>query len=378
MRTRYFTSPLTILALMAITFQACREEEPGTNVLLPSSLKLEVVLDEEVEGKVDVTATALSANFYSFDFGVDGESQYIESEDGTATYTYEEAGEYIITARAHALQDEFVEVTDTVLIEFYTPPVITLPGDSGYRTPTSYDGYTLVWNEEFVGTSLETSNWNYETGRGSSGWGNNELQYYQEENATVDDGRLTIEAREEIIQGSNYTSARLTTQGKQEFQYGRIDIRARAPYGQGLWPALWMLGSDYSTAGWPFCGEIDIMEMVGGTVAGGGDNVVHGTVHWDNDGQYANYGDSKTMPEPLANAFHVYTIIWDESQIAWYIDDVQYNVIDITPAALSEFHQPFFFIVNIAVGGNWPGSPDVTTTFPQTMDIDYIRVFQEN
>lgn len=364
------------MALMVILLNACREDEPASDVLLPSSIELEVSLDEEVEGKVDVTVTATSANFYSFDFGVD-DATYVESEDGIASFTYSEAGQYVITARAHALQDEFVETSENVEIAFTVPTVITQNGDSGYRTPTSYDGYTLVWNEEFVGTSLSDADWNYELGTGSSGWGNNELQYYQEENATVDGGRLTIEAREEVVQGSNYTSARLTTEGKKEFQYGRIDIRARAPYGQGIWPALWMMGSNFSTAGWPFCGEIDIMEMVGGVVDGGGDDVVHGTVHWDNDGQYANYGDSKTMPAPLANAFHVYSIIWDENEIAWYIDDVRYNVIDITPPALSEFHQPFFFIVNVAVGGNWPGDPDATTTFPQYMDVDYIRVFQE-
>jgi beta-glucanase (GH16 family) len=373
----FYLKPTTLLmALMVILLNACREDEPASDVLLPSSIELEVSLDEEVEGKVDVTVTATSANFYSFDFGVD-DATYVESEDGIASFTYSEAGQYVITARAHALQDEFVETSENVEIAFTVPTVITQNGDSGYRTPTSYDGYTLVWNEEFVGTSLSDADWNYELGTGSSGWGNNELQYYQEENATVDGGRLTIEAREEVVQGSNYTSARLTTEGKKEFQYGRIDIRARAPYGQGIWPALWMMGSNFSTAGWPFCGEIDIMEMVGGVVDGGGDDVVHGTVHWDNDGQYANYGDSKTMPAPLANAFHVYSIIWDENEIAWYIDDVRYNVIDITPPALSEFHQPFFFIVNVAVGGNWPGDPDATTTFPQYMDVDYIRVFQE-
>jgi beta-glucanase (GH16 family) len=163
--------------------------------------------------------------------------------------------------------------------------------------------------------------------------------------------------------------------GKKEFKYGRVDIRAALPKGQGIWPALWMLGSNFSDVGWPMCGEIDIMELVGGD---GKDNIVHGTTHWDNNGSYANYGGSYRLPTGIFNdEFHVFTIIWDESKIAWLVDDKQYHSIDISPAALSEFRQEFFFIFNVAVGGNWPGSPDGTTEFPQRMIVDYVRVFQQ-
>ena len=140
-----------------------------------------------------------------------------------------------------------------------------------------------------------------------------------------------------------------------------------------------MLGDNISSVGWPRCGEIDIMEMVGGADAGngGGDNVLHGTIHWDNNGTKSDYGNSTTLSSGVfANKFHVFSIIWDNQKIEWYLDDVKYNSADITPSDLEEFHAKFFFIFNVAVGGNWPGSPDASTVFPQKMIVDYVRVFQ--
>ncbi|MFK7949695.1 MAG: family 16 glycosylhydrolase [Saprospiraceae bacterium] len=242
-------------------------------------------------------------------------------------------------------------------------------GNDGYQTPLSYTGYNLVWNDEFDGTALNVADWNYETG--DHGWGNNELQNYRsgENNATVNNGKLVIEAKEE---NGGYTSARLTTQGKQSFRYGRIDIRAKLPFGQGIWPALWMLGDSFGSTGWPSCGEIDIMEMVGHNAA-----TTHGTIHWDNNGSHADYGGSTTINTGmLADEFHVYSIIWDTQEIKWLLDDVQFHNVSITQSEMSEFHANFFFIFNVAVGGNWPGYPDATTTFPQRMIVDYVRVFQ--
>jgi len=237
---------------------------------------------------------------------------------------------------------------------------------TGYTTPDSYTGMTLVWGDEFEGTSLNTVDWNYETG--NHGWGNNELQNYVSgaNNAKVANGVLTIEA---IKNGNSYTSARLTTEGKKSFKYGRIDIRARLPQGQGIWPALWMLGDNFRTVGWPSCGEIDIMELVGHEPA-----KTHGTVHWEHNG-HASYGGHTSLRSGVfADEFNVFTITWDEQSIRWHLNDVQFHVIDI--AGLPAFHEDFFFILNIAVGGNWPGNPDATTRFPQTMMVDYIRVFQ--
>ncbi len=240
--------------------------------------------------------------------------------------------------------------------------------DEGYITPDAYPGYTLVWADEFDGNSLNTSDWNYETG--DHGWGNNELQNYKAgtSNATVQNGKLVIEARTE---GSGYSSARITTQGKQTFRFGRIDIRAKLPQGQGIWPALWMLGESFSTAGWPHCGEIDIMELVGHLPS-----TTYGTIHWNQNGHSSYGGNTSLSSGVFADEFHVFTIIWDAQSIKWYLDDVLYHTADITPGDLAAFRAPFFFIMNVAVGGDWPGYPNNSTQFPQRMIVDYVRVFQ--
>ena len=187
---------------------------------------------------------------------------------------------------------------------------------------------------------------------------------------------LTITAREESFGGSDYTSARITTQNKFDVKYGRIEASIKLPYGQGMWPAFWMLGANFSSVGWPQCGEIDIMEMVGGT---SGDKTTYCTLHWDNAGEHAQYGESYSIGSGvLADDFHVYAVEWNEQHIRGFIDETEYFVIDITPTELSEFHNNFFIILNLAVGGNWPGPPNASTEFPQTMQVDYVRVYQDS
>lgn len=257
-------------------------------------------------------------------------------------------------------------------------PITSIIPTEGFVSPESYANMTLVWEDDFEGTTLNSSNWTHEIGNGQNGWGNNELQYYKEENTSLVDGHLVITAKRETVNGFQYTSSRIVTQGKQDFQYGRIDIRAALPQGQGIWPALWMLGSNFSTVGWPASGEIDIMEMVGGS---GRENTIHGTVHWKNDlnGQRAQFGGSRTLPtSTFIGRFYVFSIVWDESSIAWLVNDSEYHRIDTTPAELDEFRNEFFFIFNLAVGGEWPGSPNTSTTFPQRLIVDYVRVFQKN
>ena len=252
---------------------------------------------------------------------------------------------------------------------------VTIP-KLGATSPTSYTNMKLVWADEFDGTALNSEFWSFETGNGSNGWGNNELQFYRTQNTSIQDGHLVITAKKEPFGGKEYTSSRIITKSKKEFRYGRVDIRAALPKGQGIWPALWMLGSNFDTVSWPACGEIDIMEMIGG---GGRENTVYGTVHWQNEGKNAKYEGKTTLSSgTFSDQFAVYSITWDATSIRWFVDNKQYHVIDTTPAELDEFRRNFFFIFNVAVGGNWPGSPNTTTTFPHHLIVDYVRVFQAN
>lgn len=231
--------------------------------------------------------------------------------------------------------------------------------------------WVQIWSDEFDGTSLDLNNWEPEIGTGSNGWGNNELQYYtgSPNNVHVDSGYLHITALNQSFQGSNYTSARIKSEGLFDFQYGRVEARIKVPVDQGIWPAFWMLGSDFSTAGWPFCGEIDIMEHVNNELK------IHGTIHYDQWGH--TYSGDFTWAD--ASIWHVYELEWDTEEIRWYLDGVQYHQepIGASTSSREEFHTPFFFILNVAVGGNWPGPPDGTTEYPATMMVDYVRVFQE-
>lgn len=231
--------------------------------------------------------------------------------------------------------------------------------------------WNLVWSDEFEGTSLNTANWTAEIGTGSGGWGNNELQYYtnRTQNLQVTGGNLVIKAQKESYGGMNYTSARIKTQGLKSFTYGKIEARIKLPSGQGLWPAFWMLGTNIDTTGWPKCGEIDIMERVNNNP------YVNGTVHWDANGQ-ADYGQVSGNLDFAQ--YHVYTIEWDSQYIRWFVDGTQYNTFYIENGTgnTEEFQKPFFLLLNLAVGGNWPGSPDGSTSFPAQMLVDYVRVYQ--
>lgn len=249
--------------------------------------------------------------------------------------------------------------------------------NTGYSTPSTYPGYSLIWSDEFSGNSLDMSVWNQEVGNGNNGWGNNELEFYTSspKNSFISNGNLIIEARKETVDRFNYTSCRMTTQGKKVFKFGRIDIRAKLPVGKGIWPALWMLGTNISSVGWPACGEIDNMELIGTYPAR-----VYGTLHWSNaGGAHTSKGaDYSLSTGDFSQQFHVFSIIWTQDNIKWYLDDQLFlttSAADVSPANYP-FNADQFFIFNVAVGGNWPGSPDYTTVFPQRMFVDYVRVFQ--
>lgn len=245
--------------------------------------------------------------------------------------------------------------------DVYTPATDA----EGVITPDTYPRMSLVWSDEFDGAQLNTNFWKYEKGAG--GWGNNELQEYTDSpnNVFLENGRLNIKA---IKEGTKYTSGRIITSGKKEFTYGRIDIRAKMPVGKGIWPALWMLGSNISLVSWPACGEIDIMEYLGHE-----NFKVYGTAHYD-DGGHKYQGSSYSLTSGnYAEKFHVFSLVWQENSMVWYVD---YQKFYQFSKVGSPFNNKFFFIMNVAVGGNWPGSPDNTTTFPQSMVVDYVRVFQ--
>ena len=243
--------------------------------------------------------------------------------------------------------------------------------------PDYISNFSLVWSDEFDGNEVNTNFWTFETG--ASGWGNNELQNYTNgENARVEDGKLIITAKKvnNAQTAGSYTSTRMITKGKKEFTYGKMEIRAKLPSGRGIWPAIWMLGANFDTAGWPACGEIDIMEYVGYEP-----NTVHATVHTSAGFGSNGSGKSKTL-ETAEEEFHVYGLIWTEKEMVFYTDSPENVTHKYAPSNKTDenwpFDKPQFFIMNIAVGGDWGGAQGIDNNiFPQTMEIDYVRVYQE-
>ncbi len=229
----------------------------------------------------------------------------------------------------------------------------------------------LVWEENFSGKALNEKNWNFELGDGcpNCGWGNNERQLYTKENHQLTDGKLVITAKKD---GEKYSSTRITTQGKKEFQYGRIEARAKVPVGKGIWPAFWMLGSNIKSVGWPKCGEIDILEYIGREP-----DMVYTTLHTqDTHGEHAS--SQKTKIDTVEEGFHVYATEWDAEKITFYVDDKL--VYTYQPENKTEgnwpFNQPFYIIINCAIGGNFGGPAVDDSIFPQEFIIDYVKVFQ--
>jgi beta-glucanase (GH16 family) len=235
------------------------------------------------------------------------------------------------------------------------------------------EGWTLIWQDEFDGDVIDPEKWVMEIG--GHGWGNNEKQFYTDhpENVRLEDGHLIIEAHNEFFIRRHYTSGRIKTQGLFSFTYGRFEARMKLPYGQGIWPAFWMLGEDIDQVSWPKCGEIDIMEHIGSEP-----RKIHGTVHGPGYSGGGGVGHFKTFPEnSLYEEFHVFAVEWEPEVIRWYVDDELFFT--LTPAQVPGdwvFDKPFFMLINLAVGGFWPGNPDDTTQFPQQLTVDYVRVYQ--
>ncbi len=380
----------SFLLIFCIVFSSCKE-----NLVTPSLLVRDISTQEGNDTQTLNVIVSLSETCdrdVKFHYstmantatkGVD----YIEQQ-GDITIS---AGSKSATFSLKILGDTIVETEESFWISFTQPNGLNIPTPystvkitnddtdaisfiDGYNTPKVRKGYSLVWADEFEGSSLNLNDWSYEIG--NSGWGNNELQYYQSgnKNVTVSNGTLTITAKKESINGANYTSARIKTQGKKSFTFGRIDIRAKLMTGQGYWPALWMLGESISSVGWPACGEIDIMELVGHKPS-----TVVGTAHWGLPGNNSTYisRNYSLSGTDFSKEFHVFSIVWVKDQIQWFVDDQLFSTITKNDVNVNyPFNDPHFFIFNIAVGGNWPGSPDANTVFPKSMVVDFVRVFQ--
>jgi beta-glucanase (GH16 family) len=258
-------------------------------------------------------------------------------------------------------------------------PTETLPPT---ETPIPTPGWTLVWADEFDlpdGSSPDLNSWNYSTGGG--GWGNNELQVYTDriENAFIENEMLVIEAHAEKYMGSKYTSARLNTMVRVEFTYGRFETSVKLPNTQGIWPAIWMMPTIGKYGNWPASGEIDIMEMIGSEP-----DRVHGTLHFGNPHEYRTGFYRLPERKTFDQDFHIIAVEWEPDEIRWYVDGHLFHQVAVNEwftsyqnaPATAPFDQPFHLIMNVAVGGDWPGSPDATSVFPQRMLVDYIRVYQ--
>jgi beta-glucanase (GH16 family) len=257
-----------------------------------------------------------------------------------------------------------------------------IKGDAWPQSRSVQPGYVLSWSDEFDtpnGSAPDSSKWVMETG--GSGWGNHELEAYtnRSENAHIQDGSLVITASKETYKGRDgitrdYTSARLKTAQLFEQTYGRFEARIKIPQGQGMWPAFWMLGNNIKTVDWPDCGEIDIMENIGKEP-----NKVHGSMHGPGYSGGSGLSGTYTLPSgKFADDFHIFAMEWEPAAVRFYVDGTLYETrtsADLPKGKKWVFDHPFFLLLNLAVGGDWPGNPDATTIFPQRMLVDYVRAY---
>ncbi len=365
---------LFALCISAFLLGCKKEDDPAIIPDIKISTSTVIISEDTPEGRVwifvylsEATKNEVSVKYETVDSTAVSGKNY-QAFSGTLDFVPGSKYASVPVAIMHDTADKSDKVFH---IQFSDAVNGIINGNELARVKISNVDYsTIIWNDEFDGPTLNTVWWNYEQGN-NNGWGNNELQNYTNDirNVYIDTGYLHITARNPAT--GSYTSGRITTLNKQQFTYGRIDIRAKMPIGQGIWPALWMLGANISTDGWPKCGEIDIMEYLGHQP-----DRVHGTVHWDQNGH--NYiGSNVTLTSGnFHNSFHVFTLIWTPNRMSWLVDGKQYYERKRSEISSFPFDLPQFLIFNVAVGGNWPGYPDHTTTFPQTMIVDYVRWFR--
>lgn len=364
-------SKYNLLILLFFVFVSCTKpngDDPDTpdepEIIIPSNVTLNITVvgtdashpNGDGSGLIQCSATATDAVKFGYRFGTGTE---IESVSGNVEYTYtqKETNNYTVYLVAYSETGHSTTISKEITV---------------YVTSQM----ALIWSDEFdVDGAPSTTKWTYDIGTGSGGWGNNELQYYtnRSENVIQQGGNLIITAVKESYENSAYTSSRLKTQGKFSFTYGKVEVRAKLPAGTGVWPAIWMLGDNITSTGWPSCGEIDIMEYVGYQP-----NVVHSAIHTtSSSGNTINSHDYN-----LATAeedFHIYGIEWSSTQIKFFVDETVHYTYQ--PSAYNDDTWPFytnqFLILNLAIGGNWGGVQGVDDSiFPQRFIIDYVRVYQ--
>lgn len=303
-------------------------------------------------GVIDVVAKGDNAVKYSFRFGT---GEVVENTTGKASYTFKHSGakQYTVAVVAVSSTGHSLKVSEDI---------------------TVLKGYQLLWSDEFdTDGAPQSTHWTYDIGWGNNGWGNNEAQYYTKraKNVVISGGVLKITVMKEAYSGKQYTSARLKTQGKFSFTYGKVEVRAKLPKGVGTWPAIWMLGNNITSVGWPACGEIDIMEHVGKQ-----QNVIHSSLHTP-----SSYGGTvnthKKTIASVSEQFHIYTMEWTAEKITFFIDGKQHY--QYSPANKTKANYPFnapqFILLNVAMGGTFGGA--IASDFSKsTMEVDYVRVYQ--
>lgn len=335
-------------------------------------------------GPLESNRLSRIGDVYVCDLGQNGRAAFVMYENGNVVEVH--GGIYEFWKQKGGANGELrLPVSDET--DYYGPDA--RPGDrvsefeNGvivWRADTGQsEVLTYLWHDEFDGYSIDKSKWSFEIGTGNNGWGNNEKEYYTDrpENTYVKDGILHIHAQKESYNGADYTSARIVTKGKFAFKYGTVEARIALPSGKGIWPAFWMLGENIGPVGWPACGEIDIIEAIND------ENVVYGTNHWSCKGNHAQYGKSTkdfygTKRDLDITQFHTYKMVWSKDLISMYVDDFKYHEISIKDNAggTDAFHKPFFLLLNVAVGGNWPGFYIDDSQFPNEMLVDYIRIWE--
>jgi len=346
-----FNSHSMIFLFAFLTMVSCKKSTSTDSVsnVAPTNLQVYAAAAVDGSGLVRFIATADNAVTYNYNFG-NGDSTSVMTDSTKYTYTLSGTNTYTVTVTA--VSSNGLSIQKSVQIGVYVKA----------------SSNKLVWSDEFNTVGLpDSTKWGYDLGAG--GWGNNELQFYtnSSNNAKVVNGNLVLTAIKENLSGSNYTSARLLTKNKFAFTYGRIDIRAKLPASKGTWPAIWMLGNNVNTAGWPACGEMDIMEQKGNQV-----NTIYGTIHYPGHSGGGGVG-STTVIADATSAFHVYSLEWSPSIIKMYVDSQLFFSFNNDTSL--PFNQNFFVILNLAMGGNFGGNIDSGFTTDQML-VDYVRVYK--